>query len=1057
MTPYKLTTFAATALLLFITSIGLKAQQPYWKNLDVYKIAGETRRTEVIFHPDKSSAMGSPESSANYVSLNGIWSFRYFASKADIPEGIEKGEGAWDSITVPGNWERQGYGTAIYTNTHYEWAPLNPEPPLLPEDTPAGVYYRTFEVPQAWQGREVYLNIGAAKSGVYVYVNGEEVGYNEDSKDLVRYDITPYISAGENSLVLKIYRWSTGAYLECMDFWRISGIERDVYLSSEKTKTGFDFEVVSTLRNDYKDGAFTLRLTSSAPVDFAYELLDAAGNRVLDGQKAFSGNAELSGEVSSVLAWSAETPNLYTLLMSVNGEWTRFHVGFRSFEIGDFSELTSDGGKITRKALLVNGQPVKFKGVNLHEHDEYTGHYVTKDLLLKDLTLMKQNNINAIRTCHYPQPRFFYEMCDSLGIYVYSEANIESHGMGYDLSRTLGNNPAWYKMHEERDLNMYMRVRNYPCVTILSLGNEAGNGYNFYRCYEALKAFELNGMNRPVCYERAEYEWNTDMLVPQYPGASWFRRLGEEGYTKPVVPSEYAHAMGNSTGSLDWQWEYIYKYVNLQGGFIWDWVDQGLSETDENGTKWWAYGGDYGENLPSDANFCCNGLVNPDRNPHPALNEVKYIYQDVAVSASEGGKYDIFNRFYFKDLSGFEARYTVLADGKAVKTGKVALSAAPQSSEEISVALPKLTTGKDWLLNFEIVDTKGRELIPAGSVVATEQFVLAVAEKTPFESKGSAPSISETDETVMVSSSAVEFVFDKASGSVVSYKVGGKEVLEGGIVPNFWRGPNDNDYGNGQPARAQVWKQASRDFKATVEASTSGNNAVVGVKYTLPQGSYELTYTVHPDGIVKVDASFTGDKGAPVTDVPRVGLRLGLPLSADTFSYYGRGPWENYWDRNASAQLGLYSTSASTEYYPYVRPQENGHHTDVSYISIGGVTFVADDVMEFNALRNTVEDFDSEEATRRDYQWLNVDPNDPKDPAQARNHLRRQTHINDITPRDYVELCLDYKQSGVGGYDSWGSRPEESRTLWSNEDYSFGFTIVPERVLSPGKAAKYSY
>lgn len=1054
MTALRITTLAAAALLSFST---LRAQEPYWKDLNVYKLAGETRRTETIFHPSKSSAMGSPESSANYVSLNGTWNFRYFDSQEAIPAGIESGEGSWDSINVPGNWERQGFGTAIYTNIRYEWSTWNPEPPALPDDTPAGVYFRTFELPQAWDGREVYLNVGAAKSGVYVYVNGQEVGYNEDSKDLVRYDITPYVSKGENKLVLKVLRWSTGAYLECMDFWRISGIERDVYLSSEKTATGFDFEVVSTLVNNYKDGAFTLRLTSSAPVDFAYELLDASGAKVLEGAKAFNGSAELKGEIADVLPWSAEKPSLYTLLMSVNGEWTRFHVGFRSFEIGDFSEVTSDGKKITRKALLVNGQPVKFKGVNLHEHDEYTGHYVTPELLLKDLTLMKQNNINGIRTCHYPQPRFFYEMCDSLGIYIYSEANIESHGMGYDLSRTLGNNPDWYKLHEERDLNMYMRVRNYPCVTILSLGNEAGNGYNFYRCYETLKALEVNGMNRPVCYERAEYEWNTDMLVPQYPGASWFRRLGEEGYTKPVVPSEYAHAMGNSTGSLDWQWEYIYKYPNLQGGFIWDWVDQGLAETDENGRLWWAYGGDYGKNMPSDANFCCNGLVNPDRDPHPALNEVKYVYQDVAISAIEDGQYDIFNRFYFKDLKGFEARYTVLADGKAVKSGKVTLSAAPQTSEQIAVVLPKLTSGKDWLLNFEIVDTKGRELIPAGSVVATEQFVLATAEKTVYQSKGATCSLTETADAVTVKSSSVEFVFDKASGSVSSYKIAGKELLESGIVPNFWRGPNDNDYGNGQPARARVWKEASKNFKSSTTASVDGANAVITVNYTLPQGSYKLVYTVHPDGIVKVDAAFSGDKTAPVTDVPRVGLRLRLPSSADAFSYYGRGPWENYWDRSASAQLGLYSTSASAEYYPYVRPQENGHHTDVSYINIGGFTVVADDVIEFNALRNSVEDFDCEETVGRDYQWLNLDPDEPKDPEKARNHMRRQTHINDITPQDYVELCIDYKQSGVGGYDSWGSRPEESRTLWSNEDYNFGFTIVPEKVLAPSKAAKYTY
>lgn len=1050
------------------SAASVAAQTPYWQDIDTFTVNGQTRRTEVIFHADRDEALRVPfERSAYYRSLNGEWRFRYFDSQTQLPADIGSttaaDAGAWGTIRVPGNWEMQGHGVPIYVNTVYEFAPVDPQPPQLPETNPVGVYYRSFSVPEAWKGRAVYLNVAGAKSGVYVYVNGQEAGYAEDSKDLVRYPVSQYLREGDNDLVLKIYRWSTGSYMECQDFWRMSGIERDVYLSSERSAADFDFETVATLDEACRDGLFSLRVSTDPEksVDFSYELLDDAGRTVLHGAERVSGAAVLEGVVPSVRKWSAEDPALYTLLMCVDGEYTRFHVGFRRFEITDHERRDASGRPY--RVLLVNGQPVKFKGVNLHEHDAWTGHYVTRELMLKDLELMRAHNINAIRTCHYPQPRFFYELCDSLGFYVYSEANLETHGMGYDLTRTLGNDRAWYAPHLDRILNMYMRTRNYPCVTILSLGNEAGNGYNFYRAFEELERREKAGMNRPVCYERAEMEWNTEMLVPQYPSADWFRRMGEQGSDRPVCPSEYAHAMGNSTGSLDLQWKYIYAYPNLQGGFIWDWVDQGLAAENAEGRAFWAYGGDFGENAPSHNNFVCNGLVNPDRVPHPGALEVKHVYQNVAVTALDAseGRFEITNRFFFTDLSRYEVRYRVMADAKTVRSGKLRFSTAPQQSEPFAIELPRMEAGKRYYVDFDVVTVSPWLLLPAGSVIATDQILLQEPERQPFAPKGSACTVTrEEGGRIVIASPQVRFVFDTVENRVVSYCVRGREIFEQGfgLQPNFWRAPNDNDYGNGQPARAQCWKEAGRDFRARTSVRAESGRTVLSVCYELPTGNgCEVDYTVYPSGVVVTEMRFAGVGSEQPTDVPRVGLRMRMPLSADRFTYFGRGPEENYWDRCSGARLGLYSSSAAAEYFPYVRPQECGHHTDCAWLSIGGVTFVADDRFEFNALRNTVEDLDSEEAVQCDYQWTNFSPDENHDPALARNVLRRQHHISDVTPRDFVELCIDARQSGVGGYDSWGARPEKEFTLWSDRDYSVRFAIVPEQVMNASQAVKYRY
>ena len=995
------------------------AQMPEWRSHEVFSVNAQTQRTELVFNE-------------SYVSLNGEWDFRYGDSERQLPV-------QWSSIKVPGNWEVQGFGVPVYVNHPYEFAPVNPRPPHLPEDTPVGVYRRMFTIPQAWEGRQVYINLAGAKSGVYVYVNGSMVGYNEDSKNLARFNITEYLRSGDNELEIKIFRYSTGSYLECMDFFRISGIERDVYLSSEKRNTRFDFNLISTLDESCTDGVFRLECTGNPElrIPVSYRLVDIDGTIVLSGGAVMTdGRLDMEGVVANVRQWSAEQPELYSMLLTVDGENTSFDVGFRRLEIKD-------------GLFLVNGAPVKFKGVNLHETDPYTGHYVTRERMLQDLRLMKENNINAIRTSHYPQPKMFYELCDSLGFYVYSEANIESHGMYYNLTRTLGNRPDWYDNHIYRILNMYYRTRNYACVTILSLGNEAGNGYNFYRAYELLKSLEKDGMNRPVCYERAEYEWNTDMIVPQYPSADWFKWMGENRPGRPVCPSEYCHSMGNSTGSIDLQWEQIYKYPHLQGGFIWDWVDQALAKYDEDGRfMFWAYGGDYGENAPSDGNFLCNGLVGPDREPHPGLYEVKYVYQDVKFSSEDpkSGCFNIFNRFYFKDLSGYDLNYAVLADGIPVKSGTLHFDTPAQTGEDFQIKLPKMKVGTGYLVNFDLVTKTSMPLLPKGYSIASEQFCLQEpAPVTVAPAKGIC-TVLEDEQSISLVSGFAKLVYDKTKGYVSSYQVRGVEMLadDFGLRPNFWRAPTDNDYGNGLPARVQGYKTASREFNVKASASETADGVRLDLIYTLVSGNaYEVSYHLHADGVIKVEADFKGVSAEPVVEVPRVGFRFRLPVQADEYTYYGRGLHENYWDRKAGARLGIWKTSATESYVPYVRPQENGHHTDCRWVDFGALKIMGDR-FEFNALRNSVEDFDSEEAVQHDYQWRNFTADESHDPAAAKDRLRRHHHIDDILPRDYVEVCIDGFHTGVGGYDSWGSRPEAFRTGWSNEDFSFSFYIIPE-------------
>lgn len=1072
------------------TPLAVQAEQlPYWQDLNITSVNREYPRTTFMSYPSRATAENGYAaaeqwpvfSGYRYRSLNGTWKFYYVDSYQELPENItanDQDTQAWSDIQVPGNWEVQGFGTPIYTNHGYEFKPRNPKPPTLPEHTPVGVYRSTFEVPQDWSGQDIFLNLDGAKSGVYVYINGQEVGYSEDSKTAAEFRIDPYLQAGTNHLVLKIYRWSTGSYLECQDFWRISGIERDVYLWTQPRAAVQDFEVLSTLDSSYQNGCWELKTilkntdNRAHRVTFTADLKDPQGNIIWQEKTVLTLPAQSrdtlswSASLPNIASWSAETPNLYRLMLGTENEegateYIPYHVGFRSFEIKDAGTCSESG----RPHILffINGQPIKMKGVNLHEHNPQTGHYMPFELIKKDLLLMKQNNINAVRLSHYPQGRRFYELCNELGLYVYDEANIESHGMYYDLSRggTLGNNPAWLQAHLDRTINLYEHNKNHPCVSLWSLGNEAGNGYNFYQTYLWIKNRETGRMNRPVCYERALWEWNTDLYVPQYPDTKWLEYVGKRGSDRPIMPSEYSHAMGNSSGNLSAMWKIIYQYPHLQGGFIWDWVDQGLW-VENHGNGYWAYGGDFGENMPSDGNFVCNGIVNPDRNPHPAMQEVKYAYQDIAFRLLEGEatapqntlSIEVQNRYYFTSLDQRNFEYEWLEDGKVIQTGSFQLSTPAQGKDTLSLPLRKAAQeGKEYLINLKM-RAGTHPFLAKDWLLATEQ--LRVTEPTfrvPKFNNGPAIQFSDSPEWVTLSSRDLYVAFNKETGLLSSYEVKGKSYLQKdfGLRPNFWRGPTDNDYGNGAPKRLQIWKTSSQSWSVeNLEHSTENETHLVRVDYRLAAGNLlHVTYKVYPDGIIHVSSHL--EAANLDTELPRIGFRFRVPKQLNHVSYYGKGPEENYCDRNDGAILGIHSTTAEAMYYPYVRPQENGHRTDVRWLRIGnrkqGLKIVGEGPLEFNALRNSVEDFDSEEATAHDYQWQNLTPEQiaNKNTEEARNVLRRQHHINDIQAQDFVEVCIDHRHQGVAGYNSWGDRPEIQHQISAQEDYRWGFYLIPQR------------
>lgn len=955
----------------------------------------------------------------------------------------------WDNIPVPANWELQGYGIPIYVNHQYEFAdhkaPVSKEikfidglypanPGNVPNDyNPVGSYRRTFSIPENWDGRQVFIQFGAVKSAFYLWINGKKVGYSQGSKIPAEWDITEYLIDGENVLAAEVYRWSDGSYLECQDFWRISGIERDVYIYSTPKTRIRDFFAKADLDADYKNGVFSLDvdLTNhfeklrSGNYNVEYQIFDENKSIIAtDSQEAkINRKSDLSltfsKEIPNPKKWTAETPNLYSLviiLKTENGETIEVvttKIGFRKVELID-------------TIFHVNGVPVLIKGINRHEHDQFNGHVISEKAMIKEIELMKQFNINAVRTSHYPTNERFYELCNEYGLYVTNEANIESHGMYYG-EHSLAKKPEWELAHVDRIMRMVERDKNHPCVIVWSMGNEAGDGINFTAAYKAIKARDTS---RPVHYERALMGDNTDIYCPQYPGVGYLKKYASEKQSKILISSEYSHAMGNSNGNLvDW-WEIVYKEGNnqLQGGYIWDWIDQALVKKDANGTEFWAYGGDYGKNMPSDNNFVCNGIISADYTPHPAMWEIKYAYQYVRFEETEKG-YKISNFHDFIDLSDYEISWSVTGNGIKKWNGILKdFNVEPHKSKTTHIPMPMISAepGVEYFIDFSVKLKIDKPFRNAGFEVAHDQFKLNMfTEKPEQEVTFVELQLNESENIFSIEGENFNILFDKKTGTLSSYEVNGIELIQKGPQINFWRPANDNDKGSQMLKRLGIWREVSRKTKpksVTAKQLETGNIKVTA-HYVLEKvkSAQTVTYTILGDGKIKITSSFTTNE-EKLPDMPRFGMRWELPVNFDNLQYFGRGPQENYIDRNRSAFVGIYSGKVADQYFNYVRPQENGYKTDTRWFELRnqngiGIRVTGNVPIGFSALHNPIEDFDME----------NIDD---------------YRHTNDIVKKDGVFICTDLKQMGVAGDNSWGARPYPEYSLKA-QNYKFSFVIEP--------------
>ena len=1082
--------------LLVISSLFLFGMNSYGQKADIWhyieneNVISENKEPGHATFTSFTSAAEALNGTAKYKQvLDGLWKFKYVDSPKDRPTTFmnpSENLSSWDNIKVPSNWEVEGYGIPIYVNHQYEFAdykaPIAKDmeldgiypkyPGKVPhENNPVGSYRRDFDIANDWDGKEIFLHMGAMKSGGFVWLNGEYVGYSQGSKLPAEFNITKYAKPGKNTIAIQIFRWTDGSYLECQDFWRISGIERSVYVYAQPKVRIKDFEVVSTLDKAYEKGVFSLdvelknHLDKNQKLKVSYSILDGKqilqkGTQALTIDKDAIGKLAFETAIENVKAWSAEHPNLYTLNIDVLDskgktiESTTRQIGFRSVEIKN-------------GLLLVNGKSIKLKGVNAQETDPETGHVMSEEMIMKDIRLWKENNINAVRLSHYPRGSRFYELCDKHGIYVVDEANIESHGMYYG-DRSLAKKPSWENAHVDRMTRMVARDKNHPSVIIWSMGNEAGNGVNFYAGYKAIKAMDKS--KRPVQYERPykdydgsnyDMDWNTDIIVPQYPSPAAFEEIGRSKTDRPFIPSEYAHAMGNSTGNFQDYWDIIEQHENLQGGFIWDWVDQSIWKTNEKGERFYAYGGDYGKNMPTDNSFLNNGIVFPDRSPQPALYEVKKAHEFInfkqkGINGHNELRVLVENLYDFTNLNEFDLIAKIKADGKILKTIPAqTLDVETQTGKLIRIDLKGIDFKKntEYFVEISAVTKKDWGLLPKGFEVAHEQIKVdrLHVEEQAAVAQGAALKVKETANGVIVSNSVVSLEFNKKQGRITSYTYKGNELIKDGKgpKPNFWRAVTDNDAGNRMYAGNIEWKKATLFSEVTsmTTKKIADNLIELKVTYDLPgvNTKFFSTYQIDGNGIVKVDNVL--DKTDYKADLPRLGMRMQLPKQYNKMTYFGRGPWENYSDRYHSAFVDLYESSVSDQYVPYVRPQENGYKTSVRWVALtdnkdNGLLVVADNVKQglgISALHMTMEDFDTSDGL----DYGNASKIEVKYISDGVPQINASKHINDIKERDLVELNIDLGQRGVAGDDSWGAQPQEKYKIKGNVAQGYSYFLIP--------------
>ncbi len=978
------------------------------------------------------------EKSSWFKSLNGMWKFNFTETPENRPMAFYKpdlNDDAWKTIPVPGNWELNGFGIPIYTNIIY---PFPKNPPFIDHSfAPVGTYRKDFDINEKWEGKDVILHFGSVTGAMYLYINGEEVGFTKASKLPAEFDITKYLRKGKNVLAAQVFRWHDGSYLEDQDFWRITGIERDVYLLAKNKTRLQDFFTKADLDDSYQKGLLSTTVQLHNPdkkkLFITFSLFDNTGKRIAEETRSNDKDVQqisYASTFNNVKTWSGEMPNLYSFLITLkdeNGvllETTSHKVGFRKVEIKNAQ-------------LLVNGKKIMVHGVNRHEHDELLGHVPTRALMIKDIELMKLHNINAVRSAHYPNDPLWLQLCDEYGMYVVDEANIEVHGMGASLQGNFDKSvhPAylksWAPAFMDRIQRMLERDKNHPSIILWSLGNECGNGDVFHDAYKWLKERDNT---RPVQFEQAGEDWNTDVVCPMYPRIENMRSYAADlSKTRPYIMCEYSHAMGNSSGNFQEYFDIIKSSPHMQGGFIWDWVDQGFKSTNANGKTFWAYGGDLGSgHLQNDENFCANGLVAADRTVHPGIYEVKKVYQDIIFKDLDwkNGKLLVENNFCFTSLSAYQFKWVLNKNGVEFRSGDFSLNLQPQTKKEVQLSIPSVSGSDEYMLNVFAYTKTDMPLVPAGHEVAREQFG---SENASFFAAGKSSSgtleIKQNNDVIEFKSGDVAGRFNSKNGELTSYRYKGNSLFNSFPVPYFWRAPTDNDFGNQMPKRLGVWRTAA-DNKKLVSVKLNEQDAQ-GLKIetvsllTDINATLTINYSIRNNGAVEVETILdVTNKELP--EIPRFGMRLQLPKHYSNISFYGRGPWENYSDRKSAAFVGLYKQQLKDQFVSnYIRPQENAYRTDVRWVEFSdnqnlGIRFSGLQPICFSALPYLDEDFD---------------------PGVS----KKNRHPADLNERNFISVHIDLLQRGVGGDDSWGAYPHEPFLL-KEKKYEYSFTIEPVRL-----------
>ncbi len=1035
-----------TALLTLWATSSLAANEP-WQDASVTNINRLPMTAHFLPFVSERAALGQlnkpdeerfalNEQSERRISLNGTWKFKLVKNPSLCVPNFHEANynvAGWQDINVPGSWELQGFDAPIYTDVTY---PFAANPPFVTQDyNPVGHYVREFAIPESWKGMDVIMDFEGVESAFSFWVNGKFAGYSEDSRLPAHFDITRFLRKGNNRLAVRVHRFSDGSYLEDQDYWKYSGIERKVFIQARPKSRVKDFVLSNKLVNDYRDGAFAVDVAIHKPragQKVEVKVLSPDGKAIYTASKNMAGAADTTVRFAKLLAsvkpWNAETPNLYTLAVNYyakGGKTTESFAhkfGFRTIEMRN-------------GLLMVNGQALKIKGVNRQEHDPVHGRTLDVALMAEDIKMMKQFNINAVRTSHYPNHWEWYQLCDKYGLYVVDEANIECHGILDTEYKSLADRPDWWNAFHDRMYRMMMRDRNQTSVIIWSMGNESGYGPHFDSLYDMAKALDST---RPVQYEGGGYDGKSDIYCPMYARIWHLRRHVNQRDKRPLILCEYAHAMGNSEGNLKDYWDLIYQHDQLQGGFIWDWVDQTFAKTDEQGHKYWAYGGDMGfVGVVNDSNFCANGLVAADRSLHPHIWEVKKTYQNIRFSPVPFSrrKIKVTNLFDFVDLSSYGLRWAVEADGECVDSGTVNLPAvSPRQSAEIELPLPQLpdSSDKEYFLTLRAFLKKASPALPANHVVAIGQMPLPVSVSHGEASnlEGSLSLVNTSDEVrITCQGTANAFSFSRVTGEMTSMVYGGQEMLKAGPQPNFWRALTDNDVANGTAERCQTWQDAGssmtlKRMDVNEDATRRFVDITSAYDMTGQKSTLEMRYRVNANGDIKVIMRFVpGDMALP--EMPRLGMRMILDAAYDQMTWFGRGPEENYADRKDGYLMGRYSASVWQQYHPYVRAQETANKCDVRWFTLTaanghGIRIVGDEPLSVSAWNFPLDDI------------LYV-------PSGV-----RRVHGGCIDKKDMVWVNIDHRQMGVGGDNTWGAQVHPEYTITPHE-WQYSFTIMQQK------------